>query len=121
MPPRILVAEDNPRNRLLMKDLLTYHGFEVLEAANGAQVVEVAKKHRPDLIIMDVNMPDMDGIAAAAILRSCPETSAIKIVAVTSSAMKGDRERILAEGFDGYIAKPIDTRAFPKAIRAFLE
>ena len=120
MPLRILIVEDNPQNRLLMVDILTAHGYEVLEATDGEEGIAAARLHKPDLILLDMQMPVMDGMAAARILKADPETAAIKILAVTSFAMKGDRERILAAGVDEYIAKPIDTRQLPLLVRSML-
>ena len=120
MAAKILIVEDNAQNRLLMVDILTFHGFDVLEARDGAEGIQAAKKFRPDLILLDMQMPVMDGLEAARILKADPETSAIKILAVTSFAMKGDRERILAVGVDEYMAKPIDTRKLPVIVRQML-
>jgi two-component system, cell cycle response regulator DivK len=120
MAATILIVEDNAQNRLLMGDILTAHGFQILEARDGAEGIFFAKKHRPDLILLDMQMPVMDGMEAARLLKSDPETAAIKILAVTSFAMKGDRERILAVGVDEYMAKPIDTRQLPVLIRHML-
>ncbi|WP_243359880.1 response regulator [Fundidesulfovibrio terrae] len=120
MPAKILVVEDNAPNRELLSFLLHRDGYAVLEAENGNEAVEIARYNKPDLILMDIQMPVMDGVTAMKTLKSSPETSAIRIIAVTSFAMKGDREKALASGFDGYVAKPIDTRAFPGQIRNFL-
>ncbi len=121
MASRILIVEDNAQNRLLMVDILTAHGFEVLEARDGREGIHLAKQDRPDLILLDMQMPVMDGMEAARILKADPDTRAIKILAVTSFAMKGDRERILAVGVDEYIAKPIDTRELPLLTRRMLQ
>ncbi|WP_027189906.1 response regulator [Fundidesulfovibrio putealis] len=120
MPATILVVEDTLSNRELLSFLLRYHGYEVLEAENGESGVSMARANKPDLIAMDMQMPVMDGMTAMRKLKKDPETSGIKIIAVTSFAMKGDREKALEAGFDGYITKPIDTRAFPDQIRSFL-
>ncbi|MBA4422730.1 MAG: response regulator [Syntrophus sp. (in: bacteria)] len=121
MAPRILVVEDNPQNRMLIKDLLEFHGFEVLEVANGEEGIAAARKEMPDLILMDLQMPVLDGFAAGKILREDPATKHIKIIAVTSFAMVGDRERVKAAGFDDYISKPIDTRGLPTLLKKMLE
>jgi two-component system cell cycle response regulator DivK len=120
MAAKILIVEDNAQNRLLMVDILTAHGFEVLEARDGKEGIASAKTNKPDLILLDMQMPVMDGLEAARLLKADPETASIKIVAVTSFAMKGDRERILAAGVDEYMAKPIDTRQLPLLIRRLL-
>lgn len=120
MTPTILIVEDNAQNRLLMVDILKVRGYEVLEAHDGAEGIELARKHKPDLILLDMQMPVMDGLEAARRLKADPETRSIKILAVTSFAMKGDRERILAAGCDEYMAKPIDTRQLPIMVRQIL-
>lgn len=120
MPAKILVVEDNAPNRELLSFLLHRDGYGVLEAENGNEAIEIARDNKPDLILMDIQMPVMDGVTAMKTLKSSPETSATRIIAVTSFAMKGDKEKALTAGFDGYIAKPIDTRAFPGLIRSFL-
>jgi CheY-like chemotaxis protein len=120
MASRVLIVEDNAQNRLLMVDILRAHGFEVLEAKDGEEGIALAKANKPDLILLDMQMPVMDGLEAARRLKADPETAFIKIVAVTSFAMKGDRERILAAGVDEYMAKPIDTRQLPLLIRRLL-
>ena len=120
MAKKILIVEDNEVNRVLMKDLLAYHGYEIIEAADGAAGIETAKKVRPDLILMDMQMPIMDGIQAVTRLKADPDTRDLKIVGVTSFAMKGDRERILQAGCDEYVAKPINTRELPKLVKRLL-
>ncbi|MEW6658993.1 MAG: response regulator [Thermodesulfobacteriota bacterium] len=121
MGRKILIVEDNEINRLLMKDVLAYHGYEIFEAANGADGLEKAKACRPDLILMDMQMPVMDGFAAVTLLKADPETRNIKVICITSFAMKGDRERILEAGCDDYVAKPINTRELPKLVKHHLE
>jgi two-component system cell cycle response regulator DivK len=118
---KILIAEDNEKNRTLVKDVLKYHGYEVIEAGDGLEGIKMAKEHKPDLILMDIQMPVMDGIAAGKILKNNPETKDIKIIALTSLAMKGDKEKIMEEGFDDYIAKPIDIRRLPELVKKALE
>jgi two-component system cell cycle response regulator DivK len=112
MPKKILVVEDNEQNRILMRQILTYHGYEVLEAADGAAGLEMARELMPDLILLDLQMPVMGGFAVIAELRNTPVLSKLKVIAVTSFAMKGDREKALEAGFDEYVTKPIDTRKF---------
>lgn len=120
MVKKILVAEDQDMNRILIRDILLYHGYEVFEAANGKIAVELAKKHLPDLILMDIQMPVMDGFTAIALLREDPATKSIRMIALTSFAMKGDREKIMRAGFDDYIAKPIDTRKLPEIVKKYI-
>jgi two-component system, cell cycle response regulator DivK len=121
MPAKILIVEDNTQNRLLMVDILVAHGYEVLEAHDGLEGIKMARELQPDLILLDMQMPVMDGLEAARILKADPSTRAIKILAVTSFAMKGDRERILKAGANEYMAKPIDTRQLPVLVQKLLE
>ena len=120
MGRRILIVEDNPQNRLLVKVVLEFHGYEIMEAEDGQAGVEMAKKYKPDLILMDLQMPVMDGITAGKIIRGDPDTKEIKMIAVTSFAMLGDKERIMEAGFDHYIAKPINTRELPDLVKRIL-
>lgn len=120
MSYKILVVEDNPQNRMLLMDVLLFSGFEIMEAENGQQGVEMARKLKPDLILMDIQMPLMDGVTAGKILKEDAATRGIKLIALTSFAMMGDRERFTAAGFDGYISKPVDTRALSDMIREML-
>jgi len=121
MAKTILVVEDNEQNRTLVKDVLEFHGFLVIGAANGADGVARAREFLPDLILLDIQMPVMNGFAALQALRDDPASRRIAVIALTSFAMKGDREKIMAAGFQGYIAKPIDTRELPKMVAGFLE
>ena len=104
---KILVVDDDPRNLRLAVSVLEQAGHEVLSAEGGAEGVEAALAHAPDLVLMDMQMPGMDGASALRRLRAEPRTAALKVVALTALAMKGDRERLLAEGLDGYLEKPI--------------
>jgi two-component system cell cycle response regulator DivK len=117
MSKLILVAEDQDMNRLLIRDLLLYNGYEVIEAENGKTAVELAQQRQPDLILMDIQMPVMDGFTALIKVRQDKTISSIKVIALTSFAMKGDRAKIMEAGFNDYLAKPIDTRAFNDFIR----
>lgn len=119
MTQKILVVEDNINNRLLFRDILVFHGYEVIEADSGEKGVELAKTHFPDLILMDIQMPFMDGFTAIKILKDDPATKYIKVLALTSFAMKGDREKIMQAGFDDYIAKPVNTRMLPEIVRKY--
>jgi len=117
----ILIVDDNEQNRKLARDVLQFAGFRTLEAAGGVEGVALAVEHRPpDLVLMDIRMPDMKGTEAVRKLREDERTAAIRVVALTSSTMKGDRERFLADGFDGYLEKPIRVREFPDQIRGHL-
>ncbi len=117
---RILLVEDVEDNRALARFLLEADGHEVIEAVNGLEALALAREHQPDLILMDLSLPEMDGWEAARRLWSDPATVNLRIVAVTAHAMAGDRERVLAAGFRGYVAKPIDVPAFASQVRAFL-
>lgn len=120
MPKKILVIEDNEQNRILMRQILKYHGYEVLEAADGAAGLAMAREHLPDLILLDLQMPVMGGFAVIRELRQTPELSKMTVIAVTSFAMKGDREKALEAGFDEYVTKPIDTRKFIEIIKKII-
>ena len=117
---RILVVDDDARNLRLAVTVLEQAGHEVLSAEGGAAGIEAALAHAPDLVLMDVQMPGMDGIAALRRLRAEPRTAALKVVALTALAMKGDAGRLLAEGFDGYLEKPIRYKAFLASVAALL-
>jgi len=117
---RILVVDDDARNLRLAATVLEQAGHEVLSAACGAEGIEAALAHAPDLVLMDVHMPDMDGIAALKRLRTDPRGVTLNIIAFTALAMKGDAERLLAEGFDGYVEKPIRYREFLATVAALL-
>ena len=121
MSATILIVEDNQINRKLMIDLLVFHNYQVIVAEDGIIGIELAREQRPDLIIMDMQMPVMDGFEAISILKTAPETRHIKIMAITSFAMKGDKEKIIRLGADYYMPKPINTREFPEAVRNLLQ
>jgi two-component system cell cycle response regulator DivK len=120
MAPRILVVEDNEKNRVLVRDVLVLFGYEVLEAKDGLEGISMAVEHGPGLILMDIQMPGLNGVEAMKRLREHPETRRIKIIAVTSFAMKGDREKLLDAGFDDYIPKPIDPIELPDIVKKYL-
>ena len=120
MKKKALVVDDNKSNLLLEKDLLEVAGFEVFEAENAAIGIAIARKEKPDVIIMDVRLPDMRGSEAARILRQDKDTSDIPIVFVTASVMVGEREEIDAISNSGFIGKPINTRTFAKEISRFI-
>jgi two-component system cell cycle response regulator DivK len=120
MPQKIPIVEDNENNRRLVRDVLIYYGYEIIEAANGEEGIKMAKELQPDLIFMDIQMLVMNGYEATKALKNDPDTKHIKIVAVTSFAMLGDREQILKAGADDYIAKPINTRELPEKVKRLL-
>ena len=117
----ILVIEDNEKNRKLVRDVLAHQAYQVLEAESGEEGVRLAHEHRPALILMDIQLPGINGIEALNRLRAAPETRAIRVIAVTASAMTADRTKIMAAGFDGYQSKPISVRPFLAAVREALD
>ena len=121
MSKRILYIEDNPDNRLLIRRVLQAEGYEVLEAVDGQSGLQRAAEVQPDLILMDINLPEIDGYEVTARLKQLPGLSRIPIIAVTANVMKGDREKTLAAGCDGYIQKPIDIDLLPGQIERFLK
>ena len=121
MAQKILIVEDNENNRCLFRDILTFHGYDVTVATDGQEGVDMARTLLPDLVLMDIQMPGMDGLSAGIILKGAAETCGLKIVALTSFAMSGDREKILAAGFDGYLSKPINTRELPVLVKEWLK
>jgi CheY-like chemotaxis protein len=120
MKAKILLIEDNEQNRYLAAFLLEQRGYEVVPAESGPLGIELARRVRPDLILLDIQLPGMDGYAVAGALKSDPALKAIPIVAVTSYAMVGDRERALAAGAEGYLEKPINPETFVSDIERFL-
>jgi two-component system cell cycle response regulator DivK len=116
----ILIVDDTEMNVRLARDVLRFAGFRTLEAATAGEGVSLADEHHPDLILMDIRLPDMDGTAALRHLKDDPRTAGIPVVALTSFAMKGDRDRFIAEGFDGYLEKPISVKDFPDQVRSHL-
>jgi two-component system cell cycle response regulator DivK len=121
MKKKVLVVDDNANNLLLEKDLLEVAGFEVFEAENAASAIAIARKVLPDIIVMDVRLPDLRGSEAAKILRQDEVTRGIPIVFVTASVLAEGREEINAIANSGFIGKPIDTRTFAKDISRFLD
>jgi CheY-like chemotaxis protein len=117
----ILIIEDNPMNMELATDLLKVSGYDVMQAETAEQGIMMAQNQKPDLIIMDIGLPVMDGLSAIEILKKDDKTKNIPILALTSYAMKGDREKILGAGCEGYLAKPIDTRKFADEVKAILK
>jgi len=105
---RILVVEDHERNMRLVRDVLEANGHHVLEATGGMQAVELASERLPELVLMDIQLPDVDGVEVLRRLRANERTAAIPVIALTAQAMQGDRELFLGLGFDGYVSKPID-------------
>ena len=117
----ILIVEDNDKNRKLVRDVLAHEGYRLLETDNGEEAVRLAQAERPALVLMDIQLPGIDGMEALRRLRDDAETRAIPVVAVTASAMTQDRATIMAAGFDGYQSKPISVRPFLAAVREALD
>jgi len=117
---KILVVEDNERNRILLREILTSDGYEVIEAGNGDEGYRAAKEHNPALILMDIQMPVMDGLACLKLIRQDAKMNLLKIVALTSFAMKGDREKFMAAGFDDYMTKPIDIDQLTESVHGLV-
>jgi len=120
VPKKILLVEDNLKNRAIMRDILVFHEYSVREAENGEQAVEAARAEKPDLVLMDIRMPVMDGCQAIKLLRTDERTRDVKIIAVTSYAMESDRERILASGADAYVSKPFELPALVELVKKLL-
>jgi CheY-like chemotaxis protein len=120
MTEKILLIEDNEQNRILMRQILVRKGYDLLEAKDGLTGLEMARAHIPALILLDIQMPVMNGFMVIRELRNDAELRKIKVIAVTSFAMKGDREKALQAGFDEYVTKPIDTRTFPELVKQVL-
>jgi two-component system, cell cycle response regulator DivK len=118
---RILVVEDNPKNMKLVRDVLEFSGYEVIEATSGEDGVRLAEKERPHLILMDLQLPGIDGAEALRQIRVHPDGQDVPVVAVTAFVMDEDKIRAFTAGFDGYLEKPIDVRRFPQQVRAFLD
>ena len=120
MTARILIVEDNKLNLELATELLKSSGYAVLQSRSAEEGLRVAREQRPDLILMDVRLPGMDGLAAVRVLKQDPDTRTIPAVAMTAQAMRGDEEAARDAGFDAYVTKPIDTRAFPRIVARLL-
>ena len=117
----ILIVEDNEKNMKLVRDVLQVKGYATVEAVTGEDGIRLAAERKPDLILMDIQLPGMNGIDALKVLRADPATTAIPVIAVTASVMQQDRNLITQAGFDGYIGKPLNLKEFLDAVRAMLE
>ena len=118
---RILIVEDNEKNRKLVRDTLQYKGYETIEAETGEDGVRLAKERLPALVLMDIQLPGIDGITALGQLRADPATRGMPVIAITASVMAQDRQKIMAAGFDGYQGKPISVKELLETIRHILE
>ncbi len=114
---QVLIVEDNETSMKLFRDVLAATGYRTLEATTGGQALELAVEHGPDLVLMDIQLPDIDGVEALRRLRADERTASVSVLALTAQAMHGDRERFLAAGFDGYIAKPVDVLELVDTVR----
>ena len=117
----ILIVEDNEKNRKLERDVLQFHGYQTVEAETGEDGIRLAQTSPPALVLMDIQLPGINGIEALGQLRADPRTRGIPVIAVTASAMTQDRQKIMAAGFDGYQSKPINVKEFVAAVRRMLD
>ncbi len=117
----ILIVEDNDKNLKLVRDVLQVKGFSTLEAGTAEDGIQLAREHKPDLILMDIHLPGISGIEALKVLRAEAATAAIPVIAVTASVMQQDRKQITEAGFDAYVGKPINLKEFLDAVRTALE
>ncbi len=117
----ILIVEDNDKNLKLVRDVLQVKGYETIESGTAEDGIKLAQERKPDLILMDIQLPGMNGIEAIGVLRANPSTAAIPVVAVTASVMTHDRNLITEAGFDGYVGKPINLKEFLDTVRRMLE
>jgi two-component system cell cycle response regulator DivK len=116
----ILIVEDNEQNMKLVRDLLQFKGYQTLEATTGMEGLRLARERNPALVLMDIQLPDIDGITALAKLRADPVTQKIPVVAVSASVMPDEQQRIVASGFDAYITKPINVKKFVETVERFI-
>jgi two-component system cell cycle response regulator DivK len=119
--PQVLVVEDNARNMKLFCDVLEASGYRTLEATTGEQAVQLAIEHGPNLVLMDIQLPDIVGVEALARLRADERTASVPVLALTAQAMEGDRERFLAAGFDGYLSKPVNIADLVATVNRYCE
>jgi two-component system, cell cycle response regulator DivK len=118
---RILYVEDNPQNMRLVRKMLGIGGYEILEALTGEDGLNMAMAHVPDLILMDINLPDIDGMEVTARIKAMPDMAHIPVIALTANAMHGDKERFTSGGCDGYLAKPITKAELLTVVAQFLQ
>lgn len=116
----ILIVEDNEKNMKLVRDVLQFKGYTTLEAVTGEEGVRLAREGRPDLVLMDIQLPDIDGITALGRIRADPQTRKMPVIAVSASAMPDDQQRIVASGFDAYVTKPINVKNFVETVERFV-
>jgi two-component system cell cycle response regulator DivK len=121
MSKKVLIVEDNELNMKLFRDLLEAHGYETVQTEEGLKALEIAREHKPDLILMDIQLPEVSGLDVTKWIKNDDELSTIPVVAVTAFAMKGDEERIREGGCEGYLSKPITVSTFIETVRQFLD
>mgnify|MGYP006281845091 CR=1 FL=1 len=121
MTKTILYIEDNPQNMRLVRRMLSSEGYAMLEAADGPTGISLLRQHQPDLVLVDINLPGIDGLEVTRQIKADPDLSAIPVIALTANAMYGDRERYLQSGCDGYLAKPVSRKELLSAIENFLD
>ncbi len=114
--PKVLLVEDNYMNKILVKEILTLNGYEIVEANSGIEAIKLIVSERPDVVLMDLHLPEMDGVTATRIIKADESVKAIPILALTAAASKGEEDDILNKGFDGYVAKPIEVKKLLEAI-----
>jgi two-component system cell cycle response regulator DivK len=119
--PQVLVVEDNERNMKLFRDVLQASGYRILEATTGERAVELVIEHGPDLVLLDIQLPDIDGVKTLDRLRANEQTASVPVLALTAQAMEGDRERFLAAGFDGYLSKPVSIADLVATVERYCE
>jgi two-component system cell cycle response regulator DivK len=117
---KVLIAEDNAVNRELLRELLELRGYTVLEACDGQEALRIIEQTQPELLLLDIGMPEMDGFAVIRRIRENPRSAKLPVVAVTAYAMRGDRERILTSGFDGYLSKPVNSSSLTEELGRLL-
>ena len=118
---KILIVEDNEKNMKLVRDILRHQGYETLEAVNGLDGVRLAEQQQPDLVLMDIQLPDIDGIEALRRIRAEPALDRVPVIAVSASVMPDDQQKIISSGFDAFITKPINLKQFVETVQRFLQ
>ncbi len=121
MPKKILIVEDNELNMKLFNDLLEAHGYETVQTKEGLLALEMAREHKPDLILMDIQLPEISGVQVTRDIKADKDIASIPVIAVTAFAMKGDEEKILESGCEAYISKPITVMSFLETVRKYLD
>jgi CheY-like chemotaxis protein len=113
---KVLLVEDNYMNKVLVREILKLNGYDIIEAASGTEGLKMLALESPDIVLMDLHLPEMDGITATRIIKADEKNSHIPVLALTASAMKGEEQKLIDKGFDGYVAKPIDVKKLLEAI-----